>query len=90
VKPGADLLVASVGGALVRIVLVVAAPQFVAIADPSHNVAAAVLRPPEPGDLAHLREASAEKTGFEQIRVAHKLVPRTGEEFDDVLYELRR
>jgi hypothetical protein len=26
----------------------------------------------------------------EQIRVARKVVPRTGEEYDDVLYELRR
>jgi RimJ/RimL family protein N-acetyltransferase len=32
----------------------------------------------------------AEKVGFQQIRIERKVVAKTGEEYDDVLYELRR
>jgi RimJ/RimL family protein N-acetyltransferase len=32
----------------------------------------------------------AEKVGFQQIRIEHKVVAKRGEEYDDVVYELRR
>ena len=38
----------------------------------------------------HASRRVAEKAGFKQIRVARKVVAKTGEEYDDVLYERRR
>ena len=38
----------------------------------------------------HASRRVAEKAGFKQIRVARKVVAKTGEEYDNVLYERRR
>jgi RimJ/RimL family protein N-acetyltransferase len=38
----------------------------------------------------HASRRVADKAGFRQIRIQHKVVAKTGEEYDDVLYELRR
>ena len=38
----------------------------------------------------HASRRVAAKAGFQQIRIQHKVVAKTGEEYDDVLYELRR